>query len=227
MTNGRRIVVCVDFGTTYSAVAFYEGNTLDAQHKGVTSIESIPILPNDLEEIDGYPHAPQTAKHSVAEVPSELWYNGREVLMGYAIRKKVMYPVKEDGLRLHRFKLLLDDTERMSSERMTPARILQRLRKSPEDVITEYLTLLLEHTKSRLRRTHDYKEGTSVKLVVTVPAIWDTTALTIMTRAMERAALNTRFGQGNDVFLVSEPDAAATFFSEAELDLGLEAGYLK
>lgn len=101
----------------------------------------------------------------------------------------------------------------MSGYRQEAEQVLRELGKSAEDVIIDFLARLLAHTRARLVKKYDYQESDWVDLVVTVPAIWDTRAR-IMERAIRRAASVSNLGHGSDVFLVSEPEAAAAFISE-------------
>lgn len=135
----------------------------------------------------------------------------------------IAQPTPYNGVRLHRFKLLLDDTEETQYERQRTATILEELGLTVEDAIAQYLVLVLEHTVSKLTAHHSHARGLPVQLVATVPAIWDGRARTVMIRALERAAHQVHFGDHQDIFLVSEPDAAATSFCESELNPGLKA----
>lgn len=228
MANQEGFVVSVHFGTTYSSVSCHKGPLPPNDHSGVDDAETFqhsPARPKDLIQITGYPHARNSGKAQVAEVPTEMLCtnNRAQTKWGHSVHNAIAFPISDDVLRLQRFKLNLDDTEKTRRLRQDSGRILHKLGLTIEDAITQYLTFLLEHTKSQLTKHHDYTIGCPVQLVATVPAIWSASALTVMTRAVERAAQQTQFGDQRDVFLVSEPDAAATFFCECELNPGLEA----
>ena len=97
--------------------------------------------------------------------------------------------------------------------------MLGKLEKTSEDVIADYFNLLFTHTKTRLKSKYGYQEGSALDLVVTIPAIWNLKAREIMVRAAQRAARASSFGAEKEIFLVSEPEAAATYVSETKRDL--------
>lgn len=225
MPDQEEFIVSLDFGTTYSSVSCYKRqppSSVGLPTNGAGPFENNYVHPKDLIEISRYPRSGNEGKKQVTEVPTEMLCDGTRTEWGHQVHTVMAYPMAYAGVRLHRFKLLLDDTENTLLERQASARVLQKLGWTTEGAITQYLAFLLEHTISQLTKHHGYQPGYPVQLVATVPAIWSTHALTVMTKAVERAALQNQFGDEHDVFLVSEPDAAATFFCESETDLGLE-----
>ncbi|KAJ8064182.1 hypothetical protein OCU04_006533 [Sclerotinia nivalis] len=115
-----------------------------------------------------------------------------------------------------RSKLLLDtsvETEKIREE-LTP--ILRKLKvkqyiKSDVDVITQYLEQLFLHTKRYLNEIRRLKNTTIVEHVLCVPVIWSASACRKMQNAMEIAIQRSDLGSINNLFLVSEPEAAAAF----------------
>jgi hypothetical protein len=118
-------------------------------------------------------------------------------------------------------KLLLDNSEATESARQDLTQTLQQLKeqkliKRDEDVITDFLTHL-SHVKSQLEERHSLSDDCDVEFVLCVPPVWTTEASTTMTRAMSTAAHDvgfktSRIGTIEDFFIVSEPEAAATYF---------------
>ena len=217
---GRRFVVSIDLGTTYSAVAFYQytGEPIsDEEFENGTRDGRFGIHTSDLERIGKYPSASRNFKESLGEVPTELWFDCDSVEgvkgWGYTVHSYIKTPARPSSVRVKSIKLLLDRNERMLDECSDARETLNEQGLSVEDSITLFLTCLFGHTKIQLE-TYGYRDGDPIHLVGTVPATWDAQALTITTHAMERAAIQANFGAHRDIFLVSEPEAAATFFTE-------------
>ncbi|KAI3326025.1 hypothetical protein HD806DRAFT_430483 [Xylariaceae sp. AK1471] len=123
---------------------------------------------------------------------------------------------------LSRFKLLLDDsptTQIVRDDLEDTLRSLKRRKiiKKPLQVIADFLTCLLRHTKSELEEK-GYDNSWKVEIVLCVPAIWSSKACRDMQTAMAIAMKKARF-EGADIqnnsienlFIVSEPEAAAAY----------------
>lgn len=84
------------------------------------------------------------------------------------------------------------------------------------DIIADFLTKVLEHTKQQLAIHEEFTEGCSVEFVVTVPTIWSPEASRILQFSVAAAIQATRFGTVCDgsidnLFLVTEPEAGLTW----------------
>lgn len=121
---------------------------------------------------------------------------------------------------LRRFKLMLDDSDVTKSVREEVAvqcRALKDLNliKEDLDVIADYLDQLFRCVRRELVRIEGYKGHEPVEFVLCVPAAWKSSALRSMQLAMAKAIENSGLGRWKDgaidnLFLVSEPEAAAT-----------------
>ncbi|KAI8948409.1 hypothetical protein F4801DRAFT_581388 [Xylaria longipes] len=121
---------------------------------------------------------------------------------------------------LTRFKLLLHNDAQTETARNHLAPIIERLKahkiiKSHLDVIADYLTCLLRHAKTELRMQGLY-DGYNVEVVLCIPAIWKQQACrdmqTALASALQAADFKTVDVQNNSInnlFIVSEPEAAA------------------
>ncbi|KAK4442553.1 hypothetical protein QBC34DRAFT_23733 [Podospora aff. communis PSN243] len=128
---------------------------------------------------------------------------------------------------LARFKLLLDSTERTEAIRMRLNETLTELKrrkviKHPLDVIVDFLTCLLRHAKTEIQNA-GYDESYKREMVMCVPAIWTQKACRDMQSAMAKAMMLAGFpgvdAEDNiieNLFIVSEPEAAAAFVLEEE-----------
>ncbi len=132
---------------------------------------------------------------------------------------------------LARFKLMLDNGPLTEDIRGQLTETLDKLKrkkiiKHNLQVIVDFLTCLLRHTKSQLSAIGygDYRK----EIVLCVPAIWSQKACREMQTAMAQAMEQARF-EGVDVqnnsienlFIVSEPEAAAAYVLETERDISV------
>jgi len=135
------------------------------------------------------------------KVPSKITYqNGKPNQWGF----KVDY--KEQSLLW--FKLLLDEKSKVGrdSENVTcTLRQLAALKKAPEDVAADYLSLVWQYAKDDIRRERGdgWDEIYTTRAVLTVPAIWSEAAKARTLRIARKA------GIPENVSLVTEPEAAA------------------
>lgn len=118
---------------------------------------------------------------------------------------------------LTRFKLNLDNRAETDGVR-TDLRIIlntlakQEVIKSPTDIYTDYLSHLLRHTKNQLQG--ELREDVIIPFVLCVPAKLQMNACRIMQSALEQAVKAAKLTEGadgsvRDLFMISEPEAAA------------------
>jgi hypothetical protein len=260
----RHFVVAVDFGTTFSSVA-YVGYTHEHQRKHLDL--------NQIEIVDRYPDW-SYSNAPIYDVPTEIWYpnpgqrqdgtnsfytqeqatdsssddeeNESEsasdseqtmqrskapkiptntaatppLYWGYGVQRQVQIAdAFDNSKRIARFKLLLHDgpeTEKARSPLREACAVLRKvgLIKANTDIIAHYLEQLFRHTHVRLIE-EGYTEESRVEFVLCVPAIWKAGACRQMHAAMSGAILKSGFGNLqngsiNNLFIVSEPEAAAT-----------------
>ncbi|KAK4120042.1 hypothetical protein N657DRAFT_580665 [Parathielavia appendiculata] len=131
---------------------------------------------------------------------------------------------------LARFKLLLDNSDWTQTVRDDLGVTLQELKrrriiKDPCDVIADFLTCLLRHAKTELENA-GYDDSYKMETILCVPAIWSQKACRNMQTAMARAMGQAGFAgvdvQNNNIdnlFIVSEPEAAAAFVLATSRDI--------
>ncbi|KAK6502464.1 hypothetical protein TWF506_003047 [Arthrobotrys conoides] len=83
--------------------------------------------------------------------------------------------------------------------------------KSPVDVVADYLTAFHDVIMSNLRRAQgeNFINRTAIDWVMTVPAVWSEKAQSLTREAASRAGIGQR--DKDRLFLVSEPEAAAVY----------------
>jgi hypothetical protein len=133
---------------------------------------------------------------------------------------------------LARFKLLLDDSPRTEAVRNELSVTLNELKKkriirNHRDVIADFLTCLLRHARSELKSA-GFDDSYKLETVLCVPAIWSQKACrdmqTAMAMAMRRAGLQGVDKLNNsieDLFIVSEPEAAAAYVLAESRDISV------
>ncbi|RMJ17054.1 hypothetical protein CDV36_003242 [Fusarium kuroshium] len=186
------LAVGIDFGTTYSGVAWATAS--DFQRNNVRYISRWPGIGRE-----------------EGKVPTEIYYDDSgEAKWGYDIPAEVT--------RLQWFKLLLLKPEDLTPE-MRESRFLQRARenaqrcgRTPVDIVADYLKLLWIHTEEKIKQEIGKYEFNALTLhiVVTVPAIWKGYAQQSTEQAVRQAGLLEHRRAGpTQLTVVTEPEAAA------------------
>ncbi|KAF8245501.1 actin-like ATPase domain-containing protein [Wilcoxina mikolae CBS 423.85] len=231
-TTKNRFVVGVDFGTTFTSVAFAHSSS-----------------PKEVKLVQTWPNC-AIGKASADQVPTVIHYNRRtgEKKWGY----EVVNASSSDALRW--FKLLLQDqskptesyerdTHSRDAQRTTARRLnsqldrltlsgntathsafappattpahdtahtLENLKISPVTVVSDFLRLVRDITKTSINRTYgaEFVRGSKVEYVLTIPAIWSNLARARMVEAAEIAGFGSHRAEFN---LIGEPESAAVY----------------
>ncbi|KAK6357987.1 hypothetical protein TWF730_007341 [Orbilia blumenaviensis] len=196
----ERLIVAVDFGTTYSGIAFCHWNQKELRDIDVvTSWSNNGVAP---------------------KVPTEIRYvNGRDPRWGseasLACERR---QVANSAIIYNRFKLLLD-VKGGSGLYQDGSTSLDEIKlppnKSALNVSTDYLKLLYGELMEKIlrRRLRDTLDLTPIHFIFTVPAIWGHQAQHATKLAAVRAGFSSR--PSDKLSLVSEPEAAALFVLKA------------
>jgi hypothetical protein len=146
---------------------------------------------------DSYSKAGTTVK-----VPSAISYNDRNTSWGYQISHL------EKAIR--GVKLLLDedqDTKYMPS--LSSKVLLSKYNTDATQVTTDYLRRLIAHLKFILKRRFGCLSA-DLRYILSVPAVWSDRAKAKTLKAAMNAGI-----PGQDVSLISEPEAAAIYALQA------------
>ena len=90
---------------------------------------------------------------------------------------------------------------------------------SPEKLTIDYLTALRNHAEYSIQQILPDIALKSIprEYVITVPAVWSDMAKDLTRSCAEKA----KMGHGNDLHIISEPEAAATYaLSAVDLEVG-------
>ncbi|KAK6337277.1 hypothetical protein TWF730_002683 [Orbilia blumenaviensis] len=206
-----RIVIGLDLGPNYSAVAYCDEKGAAEGTSGIQLITSWPGM------------ATQNATNE--KVPSRIAYGTPpepEILWGNQIKHNTKAPIyscmklklDEDMSGPGRFRrflaLIARDMVGMDIEdaNETPNEPPEYPGKSTVDMVADYLTKVRETTWDVLEQQYGKVLFSSMKkeLVVTVPAVWSERAKNLTLKAVNRAEFN-----ASKIFLLSEPEAAAIY----------------
>lgn len=145
--------------------------------------------------------------------PAPVW--------GYGIQEKQLSPEKDitHFVPISMSKLFLDNSQNTEELRDGLVQSLKLLKlnraiNKEEDVITDYLTQLFKHAKEQLSSLYNLDDSCTVEHVLCVPNTWSPRALRIMQECIQTATRVSALGSLNNLFIVSEPEAAATFVLE-------------
>ncbi|KAL4786295.1 hypothetical protein BJX76DRAFT_355201, partial [Aspergillus varians] len=190
--DDRKLIVGIDFGTTFTGVAWAE--TRRADH--ISVIESWPSHTGTQEGI------------SSVKVPTELRYTEDSVEWGFQIPALVA--------RYQWFKLGLDESNPLVSTKSWGD-------KTPAELTEDYLSALYK----QILYTLEQKLGAALlrtiplEFSLTVPAIWTEAAKDKTLKACQKAGF---IKNGEDISLVSEPEAAAIYAIHGLDPHGLKVG---
>jgi hypothetical protein len=262
--DGASLIIAIDFGTTFSSVAFRVTDNKDRQ--GI-------LYGDNIDCVGKFPKDP-AGSEGRKEVPSESWYRGKpyddndedlsdgsnemnsssgqidsvdtegltktiwdpwsnenddeevrvdmdRYVWGYGVQHNLKTPIHDFDrkFKIARSKLLLGGSAATPGDREKLNASTKALRrkgyiKKDYDVITDFLTSLMQHTKAHLSRYGYFQESVPLEFVICVPAAWTPSACrtmqTAMAQAVKRAALGELSSEGiQNVFIVSEAEAAA------------------
>ncbi|KAI9747653.1 MAG: hypothetical protein M1815_004008 [Lichina confinis] len=218
-----RLVVGVDFGTTYSGVAAVYTATPDDVDviktwpggNGITS-DKVPteiayeVAPSPSSTTSNGTTQPSSASAATTTTTTTTTTNGSQVT---GIRWGFQFKPEESRLRC--IKLFLDRNQKLPHF-VSPLETAGQLRKYDRnvmDAVSDYLTQIYDHTMNTLTKRYgeSFMATTKMEFVLTVPAVWSDAAKNATLQAAERAGM----GSQHEVRLISEPEAAAVYTLKA------------
>jgi hypothetical protein len=200
----KRFNVGVDFGSTYSAATFVllSASTTTLQ---AGKIQNIP-----------YRVATSHNRLHCYEVPTVLRYEDICTRWGWDAKRVQESGEALPGKFIDMIKLLLDEAEhteevKRDELRRRVADDIRKLDKTVVGVLVDYLTPFFKHIMDHMIDKGYYDPRDKVELECTVPAIWKEKSRRKMLAAIDKAGQKSGFGFGKSVWLVSEPEAAASY----------------
>ncbi|KAI9053981.1 hypothetical protein LZ554_002925 [Drepanopeziza brunnea f. sp. 'monogermtubi'] len=191
-----QLVVALDFGTTYSGIAYAFAN--------VPKPDVVSIM--DWPGLEGF---------TQPKVPTVICYgNGDAGSRTWGAQKHLSDVVQ--GV-----KLLLDpDQPRpLYLPESTAKTDLKRLGKPPVDVAADFIRSMYQHAMKKIESTipSDYLMMCQKNFVLTVPAVWSDKAKDMTLKAAKQAGIH-------PITLIKEPEAAAMYTLHMLQDKALKVG---
>ncbi|KAN0089631.1 hypothetical protein V8E51_019891 [Hyaloscypha variabilis] len=213
----KRFNVGVDFGSTYSAATF------------VLLSASTPML--QAGKIVNVPYRVATSHNRLHcyETPTVLRYEDICTRWGWDAKRVEESGEVLPGKFIDMIKLLLDEAEQSDESRRDELRRrvaddIRKLDKTVVDVLVDYLTPFFKHIMGYMVDQGYYDLRDKVELDCTVPAIWKEKSRRKMLAAIDKAGQMSGFGFGKAVWLVSEPEAAASYVLKMNPNWNLQEG---
>ena len=217
------LVISIDFGTTYTGVAYVFLPSLSNRRGSLSQAEVQTILDN-LVVISRWPtYNTQTS----AKTPSALAYeNGQRIAWGGRVKST-------HAIQVRHFKLGLQDDIKNRYNGDAPVLLGDFLNnsnwrheqlpdKSAWDYTVDYLTAVVSHVFSEVLPAHfgpRFLENQKKSYVLTVPAIWTDKAKDVTRRAAVKAGI-----PESKLVLVTEPEAAGLYCATMCTQLDLREG---
>lgn len=209
-------VIGIDFGTTYTGVAYAHSS------KAISS----ETLEDSVRVIKSWPDPSHTFSE---KTPTVLAYNKSPPLWGGSVRSR-------DEPQVAHFKLGLQEgtgsfyARRSGSESSVAAlsfldpnwRHPQLPQKTPFDYTTDYLTSVLKFVRDEYfpsKYGNTFLRNQQLSYVITVPAIWKDAAKNLTRQAAVRAGIPEA-----KLELITEPEAAALYCATIGGEVDLRAG---
>lgn len=208
------MVIAIDYGTTFTGIAFLSIKSKQNEQNADTLAEDIRIITS-------------WKKTSSEKVPSDFSYSPAE-----NGAQQWGYDIDDRSHVLQWTKLALEDTANRRRELEGLAKLLWEMRllnlsdeeaitsgvpehlvKEPEDIVTDYLGKVAEKTWDEITSVvgRHVPEQIPIDLVVTHPAKWTDRALNSTYRAVRATFDDTLFKKVRNISFVSEPEACAHY----------------
>ncbi|KAK1835325.1 hypothetical protein QBC39DRAFT_274984 [Podospora conica] len=177
------LVIALDFGTTFSGIAYSFKDQKDPKVVAITNW-------------------PGAEGQAVPKIPTVISYSdyGRSFKWGASVNQ-----TQDDAVSV---KLLLDPSQEQPS--YLPAanhkRAMKNLPKPPVEIAADFMGAIYQHALSEISKTvpKAYFESCAREFVVSVPAIWSDKAKDATRKAAEAAGMS-------PVTMIKEPEAAALY----------------
>lgn len=221
--GGSELIIAIDFGTTYTGVAYAHTSKFSNAHSIEDNVKVIKNWPN---RSDSY----------AEKTPTIIAYNKNPLNWGGSVRKN-------DELQVAHFKIGLQEGARnfysggrsgihssttvAALEFLDPEWKHPRMpQKTPQDFTADYLKCVLSYVRDEYLPSHyafGFLRNQKVSYVITVPAIWTDSAKNLTRKAAVRAGI-----PNNNLELITEPEAAALYCATigGEMDLQVRERFL-
>ncbi|KAI9868488.1 MAG: hypothetical protein M1813_005932 [Trichoglossum hirsutum] len=209
-----RLVIAVDYGTTFTGVAFAAPKLDDYGRTKIFIVDNWGPAGTNRDKI------PSVISYSPASKGERQW---RERQWGdnlspdsvAMVNTKLELDVQDSKLdELELILLALDGMGNLGFDNVKASKGHPEYTwKSPEEIVTDYLTEVFQYLSEVMDYFgHHLKDQIPVDIVITVPVKWSYRAKNSTLRAVKKAGFNEEsFPNLQDIIMVSEPEAAAIY----------------
>ncbi|ORX46728.1 actin-like ATPase domain-containing protein [Hesseltinella vesiculosa] len=192
------VIVGIDFGTTFSGCSY----TLDKSDE----IYDVVSWPDQKRSV--YPKTPSLALYEKGSTEMVAW--------GHQARRLANRPNSYHFILMSKFKLFLD-AHMQDAELPNDLQVV--------DIIADYLRGLMDHAKIDIhRRLAGMYSEEHFRYCLTVPAMWNDRAKSMMREASIRAGMISYEDPMERLLLTSEPEAAALYCQRKSSQFNLKHG---
>jgi molecular chaperone DnaK (HSP70) len=220
-------IVAIDFGTTYTGVAFAYGLTKDAA--GDTGLDPEQLR----DKITVLKSWPGVVGSYNDKVPTILAYNpdGQVVAWGGRVTSSHVIAIShfklglQDGVMQHYAFRVMPEAERQALERVlatNPWAHPSLPYKQPHDYVEDFLKEIRKYLlEVALPKNYGdaFLTNLSIRYVLTVPAIWSDKAMDLTRRSAVKAGI-----PESRLTMITEPEAAALYCSTLCREVDLKPG---
>ncbi|KAF2495164.1 hypothetical protein BU16DRAFT_539159 [Lophium mytilinum] len=207
----RRLVIAIDFGTTFTGVAFALPKSDEA------GLNEIKVIDNWGARMSNSLKVPSIYSYSPAPNGQQQWGDDLSPDAVTMINTKLELDVQDN--KSDELELILQVLDGMKDLSFNYVRASggypEYTWKSPDEIVTDYLTKVYQALESNLKtqiRDQGIRQRLTVDIVVTVPVDWAYRAKNSTLRAIRNAGFNEQnFPKLQDIIMVTEPEAAAMY----------------
>ena len=220
VSTSSSLVIGIDFGTTFSGVAYY--HTLNDHNAGSGDDRDAKKIADNINVIKTWPNPNQ---QYLEKTPSIISYATNPPTWGGTVKPFAKFTVEHFKLGLEARTTDhygLDEDSPPNSPPSRPGFHVDLPHKKPVDFAAEYLTNLYKYVQQDFLPRHYGKQfltNQAMSCILTVPAIWTENAKFLTRQAAARAGV-----PSDKLLLITEPEAAALYCAtnctEADLDVG-------
>ncbi|KAF2642545.1 hypothetical protein P280DRAFT_548006 [Massarina eburnea CBS 473.64] len=193
---GNRLVIGLDYGTTYTGVSFCETSDTNVMEERIQIVQDWPSA--------------HTMVGTKEKVPSEIAYLPDGIRWGSLIPPHVS---RHMWTKLELDSPKLGEAEKIRRE-LSAMTVGGSTVRHPVDVVAAFLKEVKDHLLKNLDRQYgpELWRTLPITLVVTVPAVWSDAAKDRTMRAVSQAGFDTSaFPQLKRIVTTTEPEAAAIY----------------
>ncbi|KAH0538333.1 hypothetical protein FGG08_005068 [Glutinoglossum americanum] len=205
----RRLVIAIDYGTTYTGVAI----ATPAGNK--VYLNKIDIIRDWGPQMGNHDKIPSVISYSRAsDAQEQQWGASLSPEAVAMVHTKLELDVHDTSEELDLISQALDGMYNLHFQYVKAAGGLPEYTwKGPEEIVEDYLTKVFDYLLEAVESfTEELRARIPVDIVVTIPAEWSYRAKNSTFRALSRAGFNKdTFPKLTEMLLVSEPEAAAIY----------------